>query len=127
MQANLNVGKAIAELDKQMQKNLAKSAYHLQKRMRENVNTAQPYEIRGGYYKGLNPSQPGKFPHKVRGDLQRSYQAVQYKDFWQIGTSSKVGGWMETGTVKMARRPVVMPTVQQETEALKVIMREGFN
>ena len=68
--------------------------------------------------RGAQPSKPGEPPHKRTGTLGRNIGQETLRrgnDFigrvGHVGTSAKVGFWLELGTRKMAARPHLRPAL----------------
>jgi phage gpG-like protein len=125
-------GEAFAKgLSKEYAKNVELAAIHLKTRIKENLNQDQERKRwtgkRGVYYRGFDPSHPGQFPHKLRGDLQRSiaYEMSADKQTAYVGTAQNYGLFLEIGTTRMAARPWLAPTLQQESGKLAEIIRGG--
>ncbi len=122
---------ALARIEAEHKKNLARAAIHLKAKCREYCNRPQEYERtkgpKGVHYKGLDPSQPGEFPKRVIGDLVRSiaHEPAPDKLNWKVGTASIVGLYLEFGTRKMAARPWLSQTLLLERDNIMRILEGG--
>lgn len=117
-------------IKKRLGDNLERAAIHLVNRIKENVNRSQPYTIYRGQgisYKGDDPSLPGEYPKKVRGDLQRSivYEMSADRQSAKIGTNLDYGAYLELGTQDMAARPFLRSTVATEKDKVNEILAKG--
>lgn len=122
----------LKELEEQLARNVERAALHLVNSIKINLNeSGDPYKASSGpsgvHYKNENPSQPGEYPHKMLGDLQRSitYEMEEDKLSAKVGTNIDYGAWLEFGTSKMAARPYLRPTLIQEQDAIKNIITTG--
>lgn len=79
--------------------------------------------LKGRFY---TPSKPGEFPHKDKGDLQRSinYTVNRTRKSVKLSASAEHGLYLEKGTKKMAPRPFLSRTVSEETPTLVRIFQE---
>src|SRR4051812_38666210 len=106
---------------------MTKAGLYLMSRMRENVNTAQPYRrVAGGTRDiGVQPSLPGQFPHKLSGQLLKSitYKVDAAHSTLIVGSNLKGHpGFLQTGTRRMAPRPWVSLTWNREKAAVGKIL-----
>ncbi|NIU01086.1 MAG: hypothetical protein GWN01_09225 [Nitrosopumilaceae archaeon] len=95
------------------------------------LNRGQPTKtFDSGRIIGLDPSKPGEPPKKVTGQLQRSIiQRVVVKSknvFGLIGSTVDKAKFLEFGTTRMAARPFLRPTLQEERPKLRRILARGF-
>lgn len=97
-------------------------AMHLERRVKQNINTGQPTEGSGRNRRGLNPSKPGQFPKKVTARLQTSIRGrvTQLPDRVRVkvGTNVVYARHLETGD-----RSFLMRTVREEGSKIASIMR----
>lgn len=107
----------------QLDRNIEAACIHLTSTARENVNVTQPYVISGERRHGLDPSAPGEYPKKVTGYGQRSI-AYQKKGFlwYRFGTGVKYMAYLNNGTSRMAARPWLIKTVEEQQTALRKIL-----
>lgn len=130
MQANLNIGGLIADLDKQTQKNLQKAALFLKLEVQNKIGRTQPITRTKGksgvWFHGDSPSLPGEPPKKVTGDLFRSITAAKEPDKWIVGSVLPKAGYLELGTSKMDVRPYLAVTMKEKLEQIQKILKEGF-
>jgi HK97 gp10 family phage protein len=118
----------IKDLEKELNQRIEKAAIHLMNQIKINLNESQPYTIytgeNGKYYHGDDPSKPGEYPKKVRGDLQRSitYTTDKVNHSAQVGTNLPYGEYLELGTVKMAPRSFLRRTLIEEQGKIDEIM-----
>lgn len=87
----------------QKQRNLAEAAAYLEAEWKKTVG------VQGTRSR---PSAPGSPPHRVTGALQASLSA-KVTDGLITVTGSKVGGYLEDGTRRMAARPHRGPTLDR--------------
>src|SRR4051794_13052064 len=90
----------ITELKAHLRKQVQKACIHLKNKLKENIGTGQAYKRYKGkaiYYKGLDPSEPGEFPHKITGHLQRSiaYELDNQEIAGYVGTTVDYGFFLE--------------------------------
>lgn len=80
--------------------------------------------------KGANRSKPGEPPHKDTGFLRSSvaWRTEIGDDALRVvvGTSVNYGYWLEMGTTKMAARPWLRPTLDNNRERVRSLMAEGY-
>jgi hypothetical protein len=95
-----------------LERNLDKCGLFLVSSWRALANTSQQYKryagSKGVYYKGLNPSSGGQFPHKLTGQFQRSLTYSLDKRTLTLEVGSSLAGYpmfLQFGTGKMEPRP----------------------
>jgi HK97 gp10 family phage protein len=119
----------IRQLEADLTRNLEAAAIYFKDRVKTAINRSQPYERvvgkRGIYYHGLDPSEPGSPPKKVRGDLQRSIVHKMKDGKAYVGSNLDYAFYLETGTVKMSARPFLRPTLYAEKDTLLRIIATG--
>lgn len=121
----------LEELERQAARNLEKAAIHLTNEIKLKLNRSQPYTVGSGeagkHYHGLDPSQPGEPPKKVRGDLQRSitYAVADDKRSATVGTNLDYGAFLELGTAEMQPRPYLRSTLIEQSDAIAEILGDG--
>ena len=114
-----------------LNRNMDKAGIYLVSTMRKNVNTGQPYTRYTGRsgvtYKGLNPSRPGQFPHKITGQLQRSmaWRNDKANGVLRVGSALNYAGWLQTGTRTMQPRPWLSLTWAAEKDKVGSIILRG--
>ncbi len=113
---------ALTQMEAEHWKNLEKAAVTLVNEVKTSLNTGQSYTIfhgkKGIWYKGLNPSDPGQPPHKLRGDLQRSITYEKVSDGVVVGTNISYAPYLEYGTAKMEARPFLLPALNKLKQRL---------
>ena len=119
--------KVYEEISQQVSKNLDAAAIYLTSKVKENVNVSQPYKIYGKYRKGLDPSKPGEKWRKITGFGGKSLAwERESPHIRRVGSNVKYVKYLEFGTSKMAARPALNETLQQEAAALHKILHKGL-
>ena len=93
---------------KELHKRLVKVGVYFASKERQYLNVSQPYKrsASGKRLRGLDPSQPGEFPRKLSGQLQRSITWRVEKDSVIVGSNLRgYPSYLETSTRFMAARP----------------------
>ena len=91
---------------------------------RKSVSRAQPTSGTKENKRGLDPSLPGEYPKKVRGDLREAI-AMEYDKkikTVRVGTNIMEGKYLELGTRKMARRPWLSMALSEMTVQVRQIL-----
>lgn len=114
------------EILQRLARNIETACIYLKDKIKENLNTDQPYKIYYGnvgvWYAGLDPSSPGDFPKKVRGDLQKSIAHEMEGLEGRVGTNLEIANHLEFGTTTMAARPFLRATADQEQAKIAQIL-----
>jgi HK97 gp10 family phage protein len=97
------------DLERRLAKNLEEAAQHFEVALKAKLNTS-------------HQSEPGEAPGKDTGSLQDSITHVVDGDTAYIGSDDSSALPLEFGTSKMAARPFIRPTLQEEAEAIAKIM-----
>jgi len=92
------------------------AARHLVRRIKENISTKYP-----------PVSKPGEFPH-LRTNTLRSRVTSEYEEQTntaRVGSNYKVFKFLELGTRKMARRPLLTLGLMKYKGEIKRILQRG--
>jgi hypothetical protein len=115
-----------------MEKNLDKAGLYLVSSWRQYANNPQPYKRYAGkkavYYKGLNPSAPGQFPHKLTGQFQRSLTYKVDKKALTLEVGSSLAGYpmfLQFGTKWMQPRPWLTIAWERDKDHVGKILLGG--
>ncbi len=118
-----DVDKFMTDFMKDAAKNFTKAGIYFTSQLRTELNVAQPYKrSSGGRYRGLNPSRPGGYPHKLSGQLQKSitWKLDNKTMTLEVGSNLKpYPAMLESGTRYMKPRPWL--SLGWEQNKLKVI------
>lgn len=117
------------DIIKHVKNQLQKAAVYLTAQVKKNLNqTGNPVRSSSGpTYRNENPSQPGEFPHKMLGDLQRSIAwEMMSESEARIGTNVEYGKYLELGTTNMAPRPFLRRTIDEESQKVKEILSKPY-
>ncbi len=113
-------------VERELAKNMERAAIHLKNQIKQNLNVENPYwrgkGAKGVWYHGTEPSQPGEFPRKIRGDLIRSIAHEMEGTTAYVGSNLDYASFLELGTSKMAARPFLRATLDQEQEQIARII-----
>lgn len=115
---------SLDKIEADFKKNLQKAALFVKGKIKEKINRSQNYVRTKGpggvYYHGQDPSLPGEPPKRVTGQLVRSIATQQAPDGmnWLVGTNLAYGLYLEFGTSKMAARPWLRSTLEENKEAI---------
>ena len=97
-----------AAIQKHLEESFRDCGLTLKDHIQTNLGREQPTAGTGRRKRGLDPSNPGEYPKKVRGHLRKNIASeVQRKPelVMRVGTNVPYGLWLETGTRNMAPRP----------------------
>ena len=129
----------VNKVKQQVARNLEAAAIHLRNRIRENISIPSrtvSLSYSGGKVKrtlgprGGDRSKPGEFPHKDTGMLRQSiaYDVDRQNLKARIGTPLQYGLYLELGTRKMAARPFLRRTFNEEKEPIRqIVVRGDYN
>lgn len=87
--------------------------------------TGKTYKV-PGTNKSYTASSPGRPPAVLFGDLRKSIQFAQDKDGAIVGSELEKASKLEFGDGKVAARPFLKPTFQEEQGAIKKILSKGW-
>lgn len=89
-------------------------------------DAAQNRDTRGQTIKrlryGVNPSRPGEPPHKQTGRLQSSVTREVDDQRARVGTNVVYGRYLELGTRKMAPRPWLRRSLDENRDKVRSIL-----
>lgn len=106
------------EIKSRHKRNLTAAGEYLVAKCQEKISTPN--------FDGKNPSAPGDPPHLVTGELQESIGYVVVGDGLQLTASAEHGAYLEFGTSKLAARPFLRPTMQEEAgKVLEILASNG--
>jgi HK97 gp10 family phage protein len=106
--------KMLKEYENKMGRNLDKAAIHLQNQIKKNLGSKAR-------------SSPGDYPGLETGELRRSitHETDKSNLVAKVGTNKVYAKYLEKGTGKMAPRPFLDRTLQENQTTIKRIITEG--
>lgn len=82
------------------------------------------------HWSGSSPSSPGQAPAVVTETLDTSVEAVQIsggeRPTYSIDATAPYAGYLEQGTVKMAKRPFIYPAMKRMRDQLRDVFKVHF-
>lgn len=123
------VDRAMKTIDLASKAKLMEAGFYMRNRLVEKVQPPPPRT--GTHYAGMRQrsSAPEEPPAKQEGDLQRSIRPPVWEDGGtvRVGSTSKIGVFLERGTSKMAPRPWFVTTWEsQKPEVMRILGRKWF-